>query len=103
LINSGFSLRDPESFSKRFYKLFNGALGVPKDATVKEIEVDLTEEDDDDDDKKKKEESTKPPEGSQPEGTPSEGSSPDDTVKAEATPETKTESKKSDLWKYFFE
>lgn len=45
----GFSLRDPESFSKRFYKLFNGALGVPKDATVKEIEVDLTEEDDDDD------------------------------------------------------
>lgn len=55
LINSGFSIRDPESFSKRFYKLFNGALGIPKDAQVKEVEVDLTEEDEDDEDKKKKE------------------------------------------------
>lgn len=32
-------------FSKRFYRLFNGALGIPKDAPVEEMEVVLDEED----------------------------------------------------------
>ena len=42
----GYSLREPAAFSKRFYRLFNGALGLPKDAPVEEIEVDLEESED---------------------------------------------------------
>jgi len=34
-------LRDPAGFSNRFYRLFNGALGIPAEAELKEIEVDL--------------------------------------------------------------
>lgn len=45
LINSGYNLKEPVEFSKRFYRLFNGALGIDKDAKVEDIEVDLTEED----------------------------------------------------------
>jgi len=52
LINSGYSLREPSEFSKRFYRLYNGALGIPRDAPIEEVEVDL-EDDDDEDDKKK--------------------------------------------------
>lgn len=53
LINSGYSLKDPAEFSKKFYRLFNGALGIEKDAKIEEIEVDLTEEDLDEDKPKK--------------------------------------------------
>jgi len=45
LINSGYSIREPGEFSKRFYKLFNGALGIPRDAPIEEMEVDLEESD----------------------------------------------------------
>mmetsp|Transcript_98691 Transcript_98691/g.137000 ORF Transcript_98691/g.137000 Transcript_98691/m.137000 type:complete len:123 (+) Transcript_98691:262-630(+) len=48
LINSGYSLREPNAFSKRFYRLFNGALGIPRDAPLEEIEIDLDEESEDD-------------------------------------------------------
>jgi len=44
LLNSGYSLHDTHGFSKRFFKLFNGALGIPKDAKVEEVEVDLDED-----------------------------------------------------------
>jgi len=58
LINSGYTVKDPDAFSKRFYKLFNGALGIPRDAKVEEIEVDL---DDDDDEEEIKEKQGKKP------------------------------------------
>jgi len=32
LLNSGYTLSDPIGFSKRFGKIFNGAMGIPKDA-----------------------------------------------------------------------
>jgi len=54
LINSGYSIKDPDAFSKRFYKLFNGALGIPRDAKVEEIEVDLDDDDEDEENKEKK-------------------------------------------------
>jgi len=34
LITSGYSLREPADFSSRFYRLFNSALGIPKDAPI---------------------------------------------------------------------
>jgi heat shock protein beta len=43
LLNSGFAISDTHSFSTRFFKIFNGALGVPKDAKVEEVQVDLDE------------------------------------------------------------
>lgn len=52
LINSGYSLREPAAFSKRFYRLFNGALGIARDAPLEEIEVDLEDESEDEDKKK---------------------------------------------------
>lgn len=54
LINSGYVLSDTHDFSKRFYRLFNGALGIPRNAPIEEVSVDLDEEDEDD---KKKDES----------------------------------------------
>ena len=44
MINSGYQINTPADFSKRFYKLFNGAMGVPKDAPIEE--VDLSADDD---------------------------------------------------------
>jgi len=44
LVNSGYALREPAAFSRRFYRLFNGALGLPKDAPIEEVEIDLDEE-----------------------------------------------------------
>lgn len=41
LVNSGYNLREPLDFARRFYKLFNGALGIPREAPVEEIEVDM--------------------------------------------------------------
>lgn len=47
LINSGYNVKDPSEFSKRFYSLFNGALGIRKDAPIENIEIDVGEESDD--------------------------------------------------------
>jgi len=44
LLNSGYSLHDAFAFSARFFKLFNGAMGIPKDARVEEPEVEIEEE-----------------------------------------------------------
>jgi len=45
-INSGYGLSDPHDFSTRFFKVFNGALGIPKDAKVELVHVDLDDSDD---------------------------------------------------------
>jgi heat shock protein beta len=37
LINSGYVLSDTHDFSKRFYRLFNGALGIPRNAPIEEV------------------------------------------------------------------
>ncbi|CAK65103.1 unnamed protein product (macronuclear) [Paramecium tetraurelia] len=44
LVNSGYSIPNPEKFASRFYKLFNSALGIDRDAPVKEFEVEIEEE-----------------------------------------------------------
>jgi len=44
LINSGYEVVSPTSFTKRFFRLYNGALGLDKDAAVEDVEVDLDEE-----------------------------------------------------------
>lgn len=44
LVNSGYSLKDPASFATRFYRLLNGALGIPKDAPIEEYEVDIEDD-----------------------------------------------------------
>jgi len=38
LINSGFTLKSSSEFATRFYKLFNGAMGIPRDAPIEDIE-----------------------------------------------------------------
>jgi heat shock protein 90kDa beta len=55
LINSGYSIRKPHEFATRFYKVFNGAIGIAKDAQIQDVEVSL---DDDDEEEKKKPEPT---------------------------------------------
>ena len=40
----GYSIPNPEKFASRFYKLFNSALGIDRDAPVKEFEVEIEEE-----------------------------------------------------------
>jgi len=54
LVNSGYTLKDPSAFSKRFYKLFNSALGIDRDAPIEDLEIDLDDisEGDDDDDRR---------------------------------------------------
>jgi len=54
MVNSGYNLKEPIGFSKRFYRLLNSALGIPKDAPIEDYEVDLDDEDEDDADKKNK-------------------------------------------------
>lgn len=44
LVNSGYSIPSPEKFASRFYKLFNSALGIDRDAPIKEFEVEIEEE-----------------------------------------------------------
>jgi len=44
LLSSGYAIHDIASFSKKFYKVFNGALGIPTDAAVEEVEVELDDE-----------------------------------------------------------
>jgi heat shock protein beta len=46
LLNSGFSLADPSEFAGRFFKIFNPAMGIAKDAKIEEVEVDLDDVDD---------------------------------------------------------
>jgi len=64
LINSGYNLQNPVEYAKKFYKLFNGALGIPKDAKVEELEVNLDEEEEE----KPKEEEKKEEEANEEEG-----------------------------------
>jgi len=44
LLNSGYVLENPSEYARNFYKIFNGALGIPRNAQVEEIEVDLDDE-----------------------------------------------------------
>ena len=44
LLNSGYALKNPSEYARNFYKIFNGALGIPRNAKVEEIQVDLDEE-----------------------------------------------------------
>jgi len=46
LLNSGFSLSDPSEFAAKFFKIFNPAMGISKDAKVEDVEVDLDDVDD---------------------------------------------------------
>ena len=48
LINSGYSVEQPTEFAKRFYKLFNGAMGIAKDAPVEDMDINLDEDDEED-------------------------------------------------------
>ena len=45
LLNSGYTLSNPAQYARNFFKIFNGALGIPKNAQVEEIQVDLEDED----------------------------------------------------------
>lgn len=44
LVNSGYSVKDPSQFAKRFYTLFNRALNLGADAQVSDFEVDLDDD-----------------------------------------------------------
>lgn len=44
MVNSGYQISNPSDFSKRFYKLFNGAMGIPKDAPIEEVDVSADDE-----------------------------------------------------------
>lgn len=54
MVNSGYVISDPTDFAKRFYRLYNGALGIPRNAPVEEVQVDIEDDDEDDDENKKK-------------------------------------------------
>lgn len=53
---SGYSLREPSDFSARFYRVFNSALGIKKDAPVEDIDIDSIEDDEDEEKVKKADE-----------------------------------------------
>lgn len=44
MINSGYSVPNAEKFASRFYKLFNSAIGIDRDAPISEYEVQLDDE-----------------------------------------------------------
>jgi heat shock protein beta len=46
LLNSGYSIPDAHDFSGRFFKIFNGAMGIPKDAKVEQVEVNIDDDED---------------------------------------------------------
>lgn len=46
LLNSGYALDNPSDYARKFFKIFNGALGIPKNAPIEEIEVDLEDDSD---------------------------------------------------------
>jgi len=48
LLNSGYNLPDPREFSNRFFKIFNPAMGISKDAQIEDVV--LPSDDDDVDD-----------------------------------------------------
>jgi hypothetical protein len=58
LINSGYALSNPTDFAKKFYKLFNGAMGIPKDAPIEEVEISLDEDEEDTSSRRTEEESS---------------------------------------------
>jgi len=41
---SGYNIADINQFSKRFYRLYNSALGISRDAPIEEYEVELEDE-----------------------------------------------------------
>lgn len=45
LINSGYNLKSNDDFAQRFYKMFNGAMGLARDAPVEDIEFSDDDED----------------------------------------------------------
>ena len=47
IINKGYSISNTDSFAKRFFKMFNGAMGISKDSTVEEIDLGLEDEEED--------------------------------------------------------
>ena len=49
MVNSGYNLKEPMGFAKRFYRLLNSALGIPKDAAIEDYEVDLDDDDEEED------------------------------------------------------
>ena len=40
----GYTISDPSDFSTRFFKIYNSALGIPRDAKVEEFKVQLEDE-----------------------------------------------------------
>ena len=40
----GYTIQDINQFSKRFYRLYNSALGISRDAPIEEYEVELEDE-----------------------------------------------------------
>ena len=38
---------NPNEFAKRFYTLFTGAMGIPKDAPIEELDISYDNEEDD--------------------------------------------------------
>ena len=46
IILLGYSVPNPNDFAKRFYALFNGAMGLPKDAPIEEVDISFDDEDD---------------------------------------------------------
>jgi len=65
LINSGFTLNNPHSFAKRFYKLFNGAIGIDKNAPIEEFELSPDDEDEEDSSSKTRDHSSEEGEASE--------------------------------------
>lgn len=37
-------MENPHEYAKRFFKLFNGAMGISKEATVEEVEVSIDDD-----------------------------------------------------------
>lgn len=54
LLNSGYSLSEPASFARRFYRIFNGAMGIPKDAEVSEVEVDIDDDEEEEEERRRR-------------------------------------------------
>ena len=79
MINSGYTIENPIGFTKRFYKLFYGAMGISSKAPIEDIEINLDEDDDED---------TKKTEG--------EGDKKEDETKKEGEADKKEEDTKAD-------
>ena len=64
LLNSGFMLADPSEFAHKFFKIFNPAMGIARDAKVEDVVVDL--DDDEVDEPEEPSITDVPPMGGQP-------------------------------------